>query len=182
MTRSTKLATIALSVVCGPVLCCWIVFASCCCPARLRPQRGSEDKRRFEKRQIMAPRPLPVRSPKRALTIRKHAKQHISDEHDGTLPEEPRGVVREQSASILLRLPLELRELIYRAAVGDSVMHVVLKKYKLGHIRCKAAKTYPLECDRLCTRYIWRPFADLPEDPPPTDSNILPLLLTCRQV
>ncbi|KAF1979109.1 hypothetical protein BU23DRAFT_148190 [Bimuria novae-zelandiae CBS 107.79] len=180
MTRRATLSTIALGIACSPILCCWITFASCCCPRRLRSHGGSEDKRRFEKRQAMAPRPLPVRPPERAVTIRNRSENDASELESKEL----RGMVLDQSASKLMQLPLELRQLIYRAAIGDSVMHMVLKKHKLGYIRCKdpTATDCSLEYSRCFSRNTWSAFAEIPDEPPPTDGDVLPLLLTCRQI
>jgi hypothetical protein len=178
--RRTKLATIALGLACTPFLCCWIVIASCCCPRRLRPHGESGDRRRFEKRQAMAPRPLPVRPPERTLSIRNHTKETEND----AKPQEPRGLVRDQSTSRLMRLPLELRQMIYRAAIGDSVMHMVIKKRKLGHQRCKARSI--ADCLEQYTIFmpdnVWSPLGEPMDNPPATDGDILPLLLTCRQM
>jgi hypothetical protein len=178
--RRTKLATVALGLACSPFLCCWIVVASCCCPLRLRPHGESGDKRRFEKRQVMAPRPVPVRLPERALTIRSQNKET----ENNAMPQEPRGLVRDQSTSRLMRLPLELRQMIYRAVIGDSVLHMVPKKCKLGHQRCKARSL--ADCPDQYTFFmpgnIWSPLGEPLDDPPATDGDILPLLLTCRQM
>ncbi|KAJ4287685.1 hypothetical protein N0V90_012388 [Kalmusia sp. IMI 367209] len=124
----------------------------------------------------MAPRPLPVRPLGRALTIPNHAK--VVESKEGA---SHRGMTLDQSASRLMQLPLELRQMIYRAAIGNSKMHMLLKKHKLGHIRCKAsnARECPLECN-LGPDNIWSPFAEPVEEP--TDGDVLPLLLTCRQI
>ncbi|KAL5466258.1 hypothetical protein PMIN06_000228 [Paraphaeosphaeria minitans] len=178
--RRTKVTTIALGLACAPFLCCWIIVASCCCPRRLRPHGESGDKRRFEKRQTMAPRPLPVRPPERALTMRRRT----AEPESAVQPKKPRGVSRNQSASRLMQLPLELRQMIYRAAIGDSVMHMVLKKHKLGHQRCKAPTI--AECLEQYSFFspdnVWSPLGEPMDNPPATDGDILPLLLTCRQI
>jgi hypothetical protein len=74
--------------------------------------------------------------------------------------------------------------MIYRHAVGDSAMHIVLKKYRLGHIRCKASdlRECALDYDGCLPGNMWSVDSDLPDEPPPTDGDILPLLSTCRQV
>ncbi|KAJ4348018.1 uncharacterized protein N0V89_009390 [Didymosphaeria variabile] len=128
----------------------------------------------------MAPRPLPIRPPERALTLRSHP----NDAEDDVKPQAPRGVVRDQSTSRLMQLPLELRQMIYRAAIGDSVMHMVLKKYKLGHRRCEASDITdcPKQYEFFSADNIWSPLAEPADEPPATDGNILPLLLTCRQI
>lgn len=180
MTRRATVATIALGVACGPILCCWIAFASCCCPRRLRHHGESEDKRRFERRQAVAPRPLPIRPPERALTMRGGK----CTEDEAPKPEAPRGAIVDQLASRLMQLPLELRQMIYRDAIGDSAMHIVLKKYRLGHIRCKASdlRECALDYDGCLPGNMWSVDSDLPDEPPPTDADILPLLSTCRQM
>ncbi|PSN70639.1 hypothetical protein BS50DRAFT_570171 [Corynespora cassiicola Philippines] len=137
----------------------------------------------------MAPRPLPVRPPERALTI-PIPKAAVADKSPFCARERK---TLEQMESPLLRLPLELRHMIYRAVLGDSTMHMILKENKLGHLRCKAPSA--LECplgyngrtlSRECcwgtvdSANIWSPMSgDIAE---PTDGNILPLLQTCRQV
>ena len=177
MTRRATAATIALSIVCGPILCCWIALASCCCPRRLRSQVENDDKRRFEQRQAMAPRPLPVRPPSRTLTLR-----HIRDSTDGDpAPIGPSGKSLDQSASRLMRLPFELRQMIYRAAIGDTTMHIVLKQNRLGYIRCTASDVRTCPIDDIM-HHTWSVFTVIPDEMPPTDDDILPLLLTCRQV
>ena len=74
--------------------------------------------------------------------------------------------------------------MIYRDAIGDSAMHVVLKKYRLGHIRCKASdlRECALDYDGCLPGNAWSVDSDLPDNSPPTDGDILPLLLACRQV
>lgn len=103
-----------------------------------------------------------------------------------------RGKTVDQLMSPLLRLPLELREMIYKAVLGDSTMHMILKENKLGHLRCKAPS--PMECplglngrtlSRECcwgnvdSANIWAPKSGTNE---PTDGNIIPFLQTCRQI
>lgn len=184
-----KFTNIALGIVCAPVLCGWLLVASCCCPGRFNRHGESDEKKRFERRQVMAPRPLPVRPPERSLTIPATApSEKILD------PSEPdRGKTLDQSHSRLLQLPLELRQMIYRAAIGDGTMHMMLKRNKIGHLRCKAPSA--LECplgyngrtlSRECcwgtvdSANIWMPMNGDEEEP--TDGDVLPLLQTCRQV
>ncbi|CAI6333967.1 unnamed protein product [Periconia digitata] len=185
MSRS-KVANIALGVLCGPILCCWIAFASCCCPGRLHRHGESEDRKRFERRQVMSPRPLAVRPPERALTIPVPIPP--TERHKNA-----RGKTLNQSRSRLLSLPLELRQMIWRAALGDSTIHMVLKKNKLGHLRCKESRT--VDCplgyngktlSRACCwgavdrANIWQPKGG--NGPKHTDGNVLPLLQSCRQI
>lgn len=182
----TRLTSIALGVVCGPILYCWIAIASCCCPGRLHRHGESEDRKRFERRQTMAPRPLPVRPLERALTLPLPVP---CEQKKGA-----RGKTCDQTQSRLLSLPLELRQMIWRAAVGDSTIHMVLKKNKLGHLRCKAPST--VECplgfngrtlSRACcwgavdSANIWQPKAGNNHHKL-TDGDILPLLQSCRQM
>ncbi|PVH98029.1 hypothetical protein DM02DRAFT_616061 [Periconia macrospinosa] len=181
----TRFTSVALGILCGPILCCWIAIASCCCPGQLQRHGESEDRKRFERRQIMAPRPLPVRPPERALTIPVPVP---STEHK----KDARKTLH-QSGSRLLSLPLELREMIWRKAVGDNTFHIVLKKNKLGHLRCKAPRT--IDCplgfngrtlSRACcwgmvdSANIWQPKAG--SSSKHSDGDILPLLQSCRQI
>ncbi|KAF2471249.1 uncharacterized protein BDR25DRAFT_303317 [Lindgomyces ingoldianus] len=185
-----RASSLAISIICGPVVCVYVAFAACFCPGRLHRHSESEDKKRFERRQKMAPRPLPVRPPQRRLTI--PVAQSAAPEKTDCCAESSRGHTLDQSQSRLLRLPLELREMIYRYVLGDSTMHMILKEQRLGHLRCKAPSA--VECplgyngltlSRECcwgtvdSANIWAPMSGVME---PTDGNILPLLRSCRQV
>ena len=194
-----RASSIALSIVCGPIVCAYIAFAACFCPARLRRYPESEEKKRFERRQKMAPRPLPVRPLERSLTLPAYAPEDNDDEmkvveQDDAELRKARGQTRDQTQSRLMRLPLELREMIWRSVLGDSNLHLVLKEQKLGYLRCKAPNE--LECPRefngrsLSRESCWgttdganiwaaNPFTGLKE---PTDGDIVPLLRTCRQM
>jgi len=192
MVRATS---VALSIVCGPIICLYITFAACLCPARLRRRTEPEEKRRFERRQKMAPRPLVVRQ--RALTIpveRRSSYRYDCKKGGGgagggggieqkTLP---------QNQSRLMQLPLELRRMIYRHVLGDKTMHMILKEQKLGHLRCKApsavdcplgynGRTLSRECcwGTVDHANIWSPSSGVKE---PTDGNIVPFLRSCRQM
>lgn len=182
-----RASNLALSIVCGPIVCCYVVFAACFCPSRLRRHSESEDKKRFERRQKMAPRPLPVRPLERSLTI----PACLSEKAALSAPE-PKGRTIEQTKSRLLQLPLELRRMIYREVLGHNTMHMILKENKLGYLRCKAPSA--IECPlgyngRLLSREccwgqvdsanIWCPKNGVKE---PTDGDILPFLRSCRQM
>ncbi|KAF2640452.1 hypothetical protein P280DRAFT_319428 [Massarina eburnea CBS 473.64] len=205
MTRF-RVSDLAIGIFCGPVLCCWIALASCCCPSRLRRRHThSEDRRRFERRQYMAPRPLPVRPPERALTI-PPPKRFVSSASPPSRDTEKidvitdvsgkggrRGRTLDQTRSHLMRLPLELRQMIYRAVLGDSTMHMVLKENKLGHLRCRApsaiecplgfnGRTLSRECcwGTVDSANIWMSMTgDAAEN---TDGGIVGMLRSCRQV
>lgn len=190
-----RASSIAVSIVCGPIVCVYVAFAACFCSARLHRHPESEDKKRFEKRQKMAPRPLPVRPPQRNLTIPAPPTVQISEKRDGSVVswEHKRKKTLGQSQSGLMKLPLELRQMIYKTVLGDSTMHIIFKEHKLGHLRCKApsAAECPLRyrdrmlLSRECcwgtvdAANIWAPMSGGKE---PTDGDILPLLRTCRQM
>ncbi|KAF2203696.1 hypothetical protein GQ43DRAFT_438617 [Delitschia confertaspora ATCC 74209] len=174
-------SSIALGILCGPLVCVYVTFAACFCPSRLRQSGESDEKKRFERRQKMAPRPL-VLHRQRALSI-PLPDTECMNEGRKTL---------DQSQSRLMRLPLELREMIYRNVLGDNTLHMILKEQKLGHLRCKASNA--LECPlryngrtlgrESCwgpvdSANIWAPKSGINE---PTDGNIIPFLRTCRQV
>ncbi|KAF2734871.1 hypothetical protein EJ04DRAFT_465836 [Polyplosphaeria fusca] len=186
-----RASSIALSVVCGPIVCFYVAFAACFCPARLHRHTESEEKKRFERRQKMAPKPLPIRPLERSLTLPMPSP--VIDEKMAVLsPESRRGKSLHQTQSRLMRLPLELREMIWKAVVGDSTMHMILKENKLGHLRCKApsaiecplgfnGRTFSRECcwGNVDSANIWAPTSGIKE---PTDGDIVPLLRSCRQI
>ncbi|KAF2015309.1 hypothetical protein BU24DRAFT_421613 [Aaosphaeria arxii CBS 175.79] len=190
--RASKLA---FGLVCGPLICCYVVCAACCCPSRLRRCSGSESKKRFERRQKVAPRPLAVRPPERNLTIPVPRKvRRMSDKHEAS-SESLAGKTLDQTQSRLMRLPFELREMIFRAVVGDKTMHIVLKENKLGHYECLTP--HETFCDtfqpdqylrlRGCGRgtvdssNIWAPNRKYARGDV-TDGDIIPFLQTCRQI
>jgi hypothetical protein len=267
MSRRVRLSSIALGIACGPILCCWIAVASCFCPTRLHRRRGeSEDRKRFERRQAMAPRPLAVRGPERCLTIPVPKEVEVEGRSNGpgretlhgsedggrglvasvdttsqhqpvrepssaksargktldqlgvegrgrraddtsdtttttkhkpvdlaSCPRSRRGHTLDQSQSRLMQLPYELRQMIFRATIGDSTMHMILKKNKLGHLRCKApsavdcplgynGSTLSRECcwGTVDSANIWLPLAGDGDEG--TDGDLLPLLQSCRQM
>jgi hypothetical protein len=184
-----RFTSIALGIACGPILCCWIAVASCFCPGRLRHHSASEDRKRFERRQVMAPRPLPVRPLERSLTI------PVPKSVEKTASGPERGKTLDQSQSRLMQLPYELRQMIFRFTVGDSTLHMILKKNKLGHLRCRApsAVDCPLgyngdvlsrECcwGTVDSANIWLPSLTEDGEDEGTDGDLLPLLQTCRQM
>ncbi|KAF2811781.1 uncharacterized protein BDZ99DRAFT_497429 [Mytilinidion resinicola] len=180
---------VLLSIFCGPCVCIYVGFAACFCPGRLRRRSEPEDKRRFERRQRKAPRPLVVR--KRALSIPLPEEPETEEPGVPSSPEELKQTTIFQEKSRLMALPLELREMIYKAVLGNDVMHVIHKENKLGHLRCKAnsEKACPKRwhgvgpCADSCwgvvdSSNIWMPV----EEPQGSDGDVLPLLQTCRQV
>ena len=188
-----RASSTALSIACGPIICCYVVFAACFCPGRLRRHTESEEKKRFERRQKVAPRPLPVRPLENNLTIPvPHSRRNDSEKSEPEVRRSGRGMILDQSQSPLMRLPLELREMIYKAVLGNNTMHMILKENKLGHLRCKApsalecplgynGRTLSRECcwGNVDSSNIWAPKSGANE---PTDGNIVPFLRTCRQM
>ncbi|KAF2710722.1 hypothetical protein K504DRAFT_453786 [Pleomassaria siparia CBS 279.74] len=189
------MTSIAVGVVCGPILCIWITVASCFCPSRPNRNTESPEKKRFERRQKMAPRPLAKRAPNHRLSI----SFPLPDTNKRTvvngsyIEKTTRGPTIDQTLTPLMRLPMELRQMIYRYVLGDSTMHMVLKEQKLGHLRCKAESTITcpmgyngLTLSRECcwgkvdSANIWSPQNGNKEEP--TDGGIVPLLRSCRQI
>lgn len=188
--RGSKLVSLAVGIVCGPILCVWITAASCFCPGRLNRTSDPPEKKRFERRQKMAPRPLARRASKHRLSI-PVAVPHPDKE--SLCPESQRGRTLDQTLSPLMCLPLELREMVYRYVLGDSTMHMILKEQKLGHLRCKAESALAcplgyngLTLSRECcwgtvdSANIWAPSSGNRKEP--TDGGIVPLLRSCRQM
>jgi hypothetical protein len=185
-------SSILLTIFCGPCVCIYVGLAACFCPGRFSRRRSEpEDKKRFERRQRHAPRPLVVR--KRALTIPLLSKSDLdlATEKQIPLPETQKTLPQMQSP--LLALPLELREIIYKYVLGDDVLHIIHKENKLGHLRCKArtAEDCPKRwygegpCSQSCwgvvdSSNIWMPVGDSLHHW--SDGDILPFLQTCRQV
>lgn len=175
-----RCGTVLSCILCGPCICVWLSLTACFCPSRLRRRNfSSEDKARFERRQLNAPRPSPVR--KRALTVPLPQ-----------APNQPRQQVLEQTDSLLFKLPLELRELIYLALLGDKTLHIVRKDRRLGHLRCKVNKAdpysrCPVQLGRLQTdarHSCWGSYnrdGIWANNKQPSDGDILPFLRTCRR-
>jgi len=94
----------------------------------------------------------------------------------------------DQSQSHLLTLPLELREMIYKYVLGDTVLHIVHKERKLGHLRCKAvtAKECPLPYrdSGSIRESCWGNVdsGNVMTGQVTTDGGIIPFLQTCRQM
>jgi hypothetical protein len=186
-----RASSIALSIMCSPLICAYVVFAACFCPGRLRRHVECEDKKRFERRQKMAPRPLPKRPLQRSLTLPRIPLAPCEKAGVQAVQYPRPGATVDQSQSRLMQLPLELRQMIWRAALGDTTIHVILKERKLGHLRCKArsALSCPLGYNGTLSREccwgtvdsanIWAPKSGVNE---PTDGDMLPLLQTCRQM
>lgn len=178
---------IALTILCGPCICLYFGLTACFCPSRLRRRPCVHDpKANFEKRQRSAPRPALRR--KRALTL------PLPENSSGVLSEKPTQRTYDQKQSRLFKLPLELREQIYREVLSGPPIHIIRKQKKLGHLRCKAIR--PEDCpvkyefggradsrqtcwgltDNVgvwCGRSTWHE---------PTDGGILPLLRSCRRM
>lgn len=171
-----RASSVILSVLCAPCICVIGVCTACFRPLRLRRRCDPEQKRRFEERQRHAPRPVVVR--KRALTIPLEAETSLTTTQK-TL---------DQSQSHLLSLPLELREMIYKYVLGDTVLHIVHKERKLGHLRCKAvgAKECPLPyrdggpIRESCWGNV--DSGNIMTGQVTTDGDIIPFLRTCRQI
>lgn len=186
--RRSALVNMAVGIVCGPLLCCWITAVACCCPNRLRRNPDAPEKKRFERRQKMAPRPLACRSREHRLSIPVSLR-----EKELSCPGSQRGKTFDQTQSPLMRLPFELRQMVYRYVLGDSTMHMILKEQKLGHLRCKAESALAcplgyngLTLSRECcwgtvdSANIWAPQSGNRNEP--TDGGIIPLLRSCRQI
>ncbi|KAJ9641995.1 hypothetical protein H2201_004530 [Coniosporium apollinis] len=128
---------IALTILCGPCICLYFGLTACFCPSRLRRRPCVHDpKANFEKRQRSAPRPALRR--KRALTL------PLPEHSSGVLSEKPTQRTYDQQQSRLFKLPLELREQIYREVLSGPPIHIIRKQKKLGHLRCKAIR--PEDC------------------------------------
>ena len=59
-------------------------------------------------------------------------------------------IIGQQTESPFFRLPGEIRRMIYMQLLGDNVFHIVRRRQKLGHIRCRASP-YAGQCtSRSC--------------------------------
>ncbi|OCK76747.1 hypothetical protein K432DRAFT_385189 [Lepidopterella palustris CBS 459.81] len=188
-----RTSSIIATILCAPCMCLYYSVAACFCPSRLHRRRHEpEEKSRFERRQFNAPIPLtkrhddsnitlplaPLPQSSCDLTLQLEEKLFRSRKHD----------TMDQSQSRLMRLPLELRESIYRYALGDNIFHIVLKNTRrLGHLRCgnpHCAPDFPHlsnSCWSVLDRdNVWAPTPGSHSST--TDGGIIPLLRTCRQV
>jgi hypothetical protein len=181
---------VAFAIVCGLPLCLWTIVDMCRCHGGHRQPRDSKEKKQFELRQRMAPRPKIARTLGRSLTI--------SDPKEATssaTSTSPVGLkTLDQTKSRLLgRLPFEIREMIYEAVLGDSAMHIVLKDRKIGHIKCP--KRSVLDCplgytgrslSRECcwgnfdSKGIW--IQRRKKGGKSREGSIVPFLQSCRQM
>jgi hypothetical protein len=145
-----------------------------CC---IRGPRVESRMDRFERRQKMIPTPLPVRlSGLNIPTCDKDTKP----QHCGTR-------ILEQSQSRMMRLPREIRDMIYLYVLGNNAFHIVLRKKRLGYVRCNALSasqcTFGVS-DGIWTRGCYR--GKLDEAGVWTggrcDGEIVPLLRSCWQM
>lgn len=79
----------------------------------------------------------------RHLTPRKRRLSLVSscDDNDVKQPLN----TEQQTASLLFKLPEELRLVIYEEVLGGKIFHIVRRKHKLGHKLCKGGGN-PEEC------------------------------------
>jgi hypothetical protein len=54
-------------------------------------------------------------------------------------------IASEQTESPLFKLPREIRQMIYEQLLGGNVFHIVRRRKKLGHTRCRAYRE-PDQC------------------------------------
>jgi hypothetical protein len=88
----------------------------------------------------------------------------------------------ERTESPLFRLLPELRILIYENVIGNRVLHIVRRKGKLAHATCKVNKRQGCEdCREEKCRGLKLP-SGVYVKPGTGQSDILPLLQTCRRV
>ncbi len=98
-------------------------------------------------------------------------------------PSAPDSSYHQQAQSILLNLPPELLSQIYREVLGDSLLHIVRRKARLGHRLCKIrtpgrqGECMESECRGLKIPSGWhvKPSCE-------TDERVIGLLQTCRKV
>jgi hypothetical protein len=148
-----------------------------CAGTSLRGQRVESRMDRFERRQRMIPAPLPVRLS--GLSI------PICNKDTKVQPSETR--ILKQSQSGMMRLPREIRDMIYLYVLGNNMFHIVLRKKRLGYVRCNAVSssrcTFEVS-DGIWTRGCYR--GKLDEAGVWTggrcDGDIVPLLRSCRQM
>ena len=117
-------------------------------------------KRRAKERMENAPKPLPEHRP-RSLSLLSIPRP-LSPCH------------------FLAKLPLEIREEIYKYVVGGNLVHIVRKGDKLAHVRCAFDRPWDLfrECRRAAARTC---YDDVPTLAFTANGNVA-LLRTCRQI
>jgi hypothetical protein len=153
------------------------VVVHLCTGTCLRGRRVESRMDRFKRRQKMIPTPLPVRLS--GLTI------PVYDKDTKVQPRETR--ILDQSQSGMMRLPREIRDMIYLYVLGNNMFHIVLRKKRLGYVRCDAVSssrcTFEVS-DGIWTRGCYR--GKLGEAGVWTgrrcDGDIVPLLRSCWQM
>lgn len=137
----------------------------------------------------------------RALTLSREDVVPVNVSVDGTMPllvspvpltfnhghvpgiQVPRVLVDQLGHCTLWKLPLEVREVIWKYAVGNNDIHIVPRKGRLGNVYCPRGSGDNCDWERrdLCTykrdkENFWLPTAW------PRDARPLALLMTCRQM
>jgi len=83
------------------------------------------------------------------------------------------------TSPFLTKLPLELRQKIYRYALGDQLIHILLTPRRISHITC--AGLTPTDLERACCPSVLHRGITQPTTIPHSEINAS-LLRTCRQI
>jgi hypothetical protein len=83
------------------------------------------------------------------------------------------------TSPFLTKLPLELRQKIYRYALGDHLIHILLTPGRITHIRCTSPT--PPDLERTCCPSVLNHVTTQLTLIPPSEITAL-LLRTCRQI
>ena len=147
-----------------------------CLRLRRQPRHGrcEEIDAEPEAHPDLSPAPLPTKR-LRALTL----PIQVEDEAEDVLLQH---TVIQEASPLLSRLPLEIRQMIYREALGDGLLHIVNIAGRLTHLKCNIEDPVIrlLECWRFEGEEVRYKYHNNPDYSVP--SGLLGLLKTCRQV
>jgi hypothetical protein len=128
-----------------------------------------------------------TQSLRRKLGSKFTRKAHPAPSNGSALPPK----IADQSQSILFRLPFEIRELVWKAVLGDRLIHIQQLDGRLGHVRCADKECGKWEMgNHKCWGYghINIGAVQCPSSYAPLISRVhicgihLGLLMTCRQM
>lgn len=165
-----EIPPIILNLIRYPLLLC---LGYCATPRRRRTIAQQQIERRCRRRREYAPVPLST-SRKRALTL-----QLPSPKGNGALKQR----TRDQSQSIFFaRLPLDVRLMIYKDAIGGHDIHIIRLNRRLGHVVCWQPDRKNPWKHKCLGRTHDDGFYIEPLEGSPAPPKIISLIKACRQM
>jgi len=183
---STKIRGAVEYVVVAPFGLCCVVAMGCamlicrvgfypCGTGRIQAEREKARHETMKRRKKNEPVVLPPR--RRSLSTSSETKPRWKWQ----LWKSP----AKETKSLLLELPLEIRRKIFAEAIGNSVLHLVQMRKRLGHIRCTISNGNngpPPTCFSACFSPVNSYSYGKDIDPNQRSDGCLALLQTCRQI